>query len=233
VDVKEGYLQDPAGCNTFYGCRLPSESSEGYLRTRYKCPGGTNGLRFHPGHRFCTYKTSVPDTMCNSHIAVQAILGTQESDQAPEDESNSEGEPEGAATQSENTSSSQTGDSSATADSESGDAGSGSSDTSEDPATEAPTEETEAPADGAVDSTNTAAAAASSSSTAEEAPESPSDGEVETFDSNTSTSDGSVFRVVTPGERPAKPLSDIDKIAQVIKGQLLTRRKQEEANSKI
>ncbi|CAL4063726.1 unnamed protein product [Meganyctiphanes norvegica] len=77
VDVKQGYLQDPAGCNTFYGCRLPSRSSEGYLRTRYRCPGE---LRFHPQQGFCTHITDVPDTLCNSHIAVQAILGQQESD---------------------------------------------------------------------------------------------------------------------------------------------------------
>jgi len=51
-------------------------------------------------------------------------------------------------------------------------------------------------------------------------------------DSGSDTS-GTIFRLVTPGERPAKPLTDIDQIAQVIQSQLLTRKKNAQASTKL
>ncbi|XP_047740137.1 uncharacterized protein LOC125179061 isoform X2 [Hyalella azteca] len=73
VESVSGYLQDPASCNTFYGCHRTKERSEGFVRHHYACAGQ---LRFHPGLRFCTFKTRVPDDMCNSPSSEQTIIGT-------------------------------------------------------------------------------------------------------------------------------------------------------------
>ncbi|KAF2355626.1 Chitin binding domain [Trinorchestia longiramus] len=45
VESIGGYLQDPAGCTTFYGCHPTRERSEGFVRQHYSCSGD---LRFHP-----------------------------------------------------------------------------------------------------------------------------------------------------------------------------------------
>lgn len=72
-ETTTNYWQDPTSCTKFYGCHSTKETSEGFIRQQYWCPGD---LRFHPMDRFCTFKTKVPDILCNSRADEQAIIGT-------------------------------------------------------------------------------------------------------------------------------------------------------------
>ncbi|XP_042872478.1 platelet glycoprotein Ib alpha chain-like [Penaeus japonicus] len=172
VDAANGYLQDPEGCKTFYGCSKPTPNSEGFDRSHYTCPGD---LRFHPTLKHCTFKTSVPDTLCNSNMPSQQIL---ESTTAPITTT-----PTPTTTEDTTTGPTTT-------------------------ITPAPTE-----ADASTDSTDTATPTAAPTTAA-----------------SSSASPPGVRNTVP---RPLSDLTDIQRITQVIQGQLLNRKKQAQAEQNL
>ncbi|XP_042221074.1 uncharacterized protein LOC121865619 [Homarus americanus] len=72
IRQNEGYVQDPTSCVNFYGCHRPQQGGDGLVRRRFMCTGD---LRFHPTLRYCTYKTEVPDKLCNNSVSNQQIIG--------------------------------------------------------------------------------------------------------------------------------------------------------------
>lgn len=177
VDANIGYLQDPDGCTTFYGCSKLTPNSEGYVRSHYSCPGD---LRFDPKLRYCTFKTSVPDNVCNSSMPSQQIL--ESTSAAP------------------------------------------STTTTTTEATPKPT----TPAAAATTTTPTP------TPTEADAPEDSTEGAT----TDSATPSGTSAPAPSPGERntvlrPLSDLTDIERITQVIQGQLLNRKKQAQAQQNL
>nr|XP_045596081.1 uncharacterized protein LOC123756789 [Procambarus clarkii] len=72
INLPKGYVQDPSSCTKFFGCHPSAQGGGGLVRRRYSCTGE---LRFHPVRRHCTYRTDVPDVMCNNSKSAQQIIG--------------------------------------------------------------------------------------------------------------------------------------------------------------
>ncbi|KAB7494718.1 hypothetical protein Anas_05688 [Armadillidium nasatum] len=78
MEGTDEYTTDIAICpenlvfDMFYGCHPTKETSEGFLRRHYTCPGD---LRFNPEVKQCTFKTNVTDDLCNSRDPDQRIIG--------------------------------------------------------------------------------------------------------------------------------------------------------------